>query len=60
MQAFCDLQGLLRDSDLERRKFATDALKNLRFMFKDSRHEDKEVRKPGCYPISYASNMRAI
>jgi hypothetical protein len=57
MLSFCDSQALLRDSDSERQKFATHELVGYRFMYKDTRHENNKVCKPGCYPVGYASNM---
>jgi hypothetical protein len=45
-----DTQETFRDSDSERQKFAKYYLEDFRFLYEDSDHEDKEVRKLGCYP----------
>lgn len=41
--AFLDSQEILRDSDEDRREFAEYYLADLRFLYKDSDHEDKKV-----------------
>jgi hypothetical protein len=42
--AFFDAQDDLRESDVERQEFAKYYLMDLRFLYKDSDHDDKRVR----------------
>ena len=51
--AFCDSQDDLRNSDEGRMEFAKYYLKDLRFLYTDTDHNDKKVRNPKT--ISYTS-----
>jgi hypothetical protein len=46
LMAFFDNQPYLRDSDEERVGFAKYYLENLRFLYKDTKDEDKKVCEP--------------
>jgi hypothetical protein len=46
LMAFFEMQPDLRDSDEERVEFTKYYLKNLRFLYKDSEHENKKVCDP--------------
>jgi hypothetical protein len=46
--AFCDTQEILQDSDEERVEFAKYYLENLRFLYRESEHDDKKVCDPEC------------
>lgn len=48
LMAFFDSQADMRDSDSDRQEFARCYLKDLRFLYKDSKNEDKKVRHSKC------------